>query len=210
MDFAMTVLDELQLQYRLTPADLLDLESHGLFELVDGRLIEKQMSSLAGKTTVRIAASLFDFLKQSPLGEAYSEITFQCFPNDAGLVRRPDLAFVSKDRLSLVPEEGHVPIAPDLVVEVISPNDTVYALDEKLEDYRSAGVKLAWVVNPHARSIRVFRLDGTITRLRADDLLTGESVLPGFSTRVNDLLPQARASRGTTDGGKDGGASSAD
>ena len=79
------------------------------------------------------------------------------FSADHDRVRRPDIAFISAAKSHLVPDEGHIPIPPDLAIEVISPNDTVYALQEKLTDYREAAIPLVWVVNPHARSIQVYR-----------------------------------------------------
>jgi len=174
---------------RFTPDDLLQLESEGLFELVNHQLVEKNMSSLATYTASIVAGELFIYLKASQGGRIYLEQAFQCFPHDPDLIRRPDLAFVSANRIKSVPEEGHVPIAPDLAIEVVSPNDKVYELDEKLADYRAAGVQLVWVVNPKARTLRIHRLDKTATELHENDTLTGESVLPGFSLAVKELLP---------------------
>lgn len=88
-----------------------------------------------------------------------------------------------------MPPEGHVPIAPDLAIEVVSPNDKIYELDEKLEDYHAAGVKLVWVINPNSRIMRIHRLDDTVEQSKENDTLTGDSVLPGFSILVKDMLP---------------------
>ena len=86
--------------------------------------------------------------------------------------------------------EGHIRIAPDLAIEVVSPNDKVYVLDQKLAEYRDAGVKLIWVVNPNSRNIRVYRLDHTFAEFLENDTITGESVIPGFSILVSELLPE--------------------
>ena len=172
-----------------TPDDVLRLEDEGLFELVNHQLVEKRMSFLANRTASIICGRLFEFVNGGSLGVICNEQSFQCFPHDPSLIRRPDLAFISADRVAGIPDEGHVPIAPDIAIEVISPTDKVYDLDAKLADYRAAGVKLTWVVNPKLRNIRVYRLDRTTAELHADDPLSGESVLPGFSMLVNDLLP---------------------
>jgi Uma2 family endonuclease len=175
---------------RFTPQDILDLEENGLYELVDGKLVEKQMSSLANRTAGLITAQLNIFVSKSGVGgEIIPEQTFQCFPHDPDLVRRPDVAYVVAARVSAMEDEGHVSIAPDLAIEVISPNDKIYAFDGKLADYRSAGVKLVWEVNPKFRYMRIHRLSGSSARLEETDTVTGESVLPGFSALVNDLLP---------------------
>jgi Uma2 family endonuclease len=180
-------------QGRVTPDDLLRLEDEGLFELVDGKLVEKRMSSLASKTAGIITHRLLSFAEQGRLCEVYPEQAFRCFPEAPDLIRRPDIAVVVAPRLAGVPEEGHVPISPDLAIEVVSPSDSVYELDEKLADYRAAGIKLVWVVNPKARVVRVHRLDHSVSELQEGDVLSGESVLPGFSIPVGDLLPPAPA-----------------
>ena len=148
------------------------------------------MISLASKTAGLITGHLFDFLRQSPCGELFPEQTFQSFPVDPDLIRRPDIAFIATARLGGVPEEGHVPIAPDLAIEVVSPNDKIYDLDEKLANYRAAGVKLVWVVNPKSRTNRIHRPGQAIVELAEADTLTADPILPGFAAKVADLLPK--------------------
>jgi Uma2 family endonuclease len=177
---------------RFTPDDLLRIDGEGLYELVDGQLIEKHMSYLAGKTTFTLGTKLYTYTQMHDLGDLLSETTFQCFPEKPGSVRRPDIAFIAKDRAPADPGEGHIHVAPDLIVEIISPSDRIYELDEKLADYRSAAVKLVWVVNPNSRTIRVHRLDGSVSELSGNDaVLNGESVLPGFSAPLRELFPPA-------------------
>ena len=107
----------------VTPADLLKMDQRGLFELVDGKLIEKPMSFLAGDTTSIVHLRVGGYVQQHRLGKAVLEVTFQCFPRTPNRVRRPDIAFVATARLGGVPAEGHVPIRPDLAIEVVSPGD---------------------------------------------------------------------------------------
>ncbi len=66
---------------------------------------------------------------------------------------------MTADRAHLVPDDGHVPVRPDLAIEVVSPDEGVYDLDSKLRDYRAAGIPLVWVFNParESRQVRVFR-----------------------------------------------------
>ena len=119
-----------------------------------------------------------------------ADASYQCFPDDPGKVRRPDVSFIRLERLSLAQasEEGHITIAPDLAVEVVSPNDNLYDVDEKVQAYLRAGVCLVWVVNPRARTVEVHRAKGMGTILREQDELSGEDVLPGFRCRVSDLF----------------------
>jgi Uma2 family endonuclease len=172
-----------------TPEDLLALEEDGLFELVDGKLVEKKMSSLANETAVLLSSAILVYARPNSLGKVYAEQTFKCFPEDPDKLRRPDVAFILADRAAAVGDEGHLNIYPDIAIEVVSPTDKIYEFDRKLADYRSAGVKLVWVVNPNSRTIRIHRPDHSVTELVDSDTLTGETVLPGFSAKVSDLLP---------------------
>jgi Uma2 family endonuclease len=85
--------------------------------------------------------------------------------------------------------EGWAKIRPDLAVEVVSPNDLVEELDDKLADYEKAGIPLIWVVYLVSRTVMVYRADGSVTRLHEDDELSGEDVIPGFRCRLRDILP---------------------
>ena len=86
--------------------------------------------------------------------------------------------------------KGWVKIAPDLAVEVVSPNDTAEDLEEKLGDYRTAGVPLIWVIYPELRKVRIIRRDGSASELKEDDMLSGEDVIPGFRCPLREILPR--------------------
>jgi Uma2 family endonuclease len=83
-----------------TPDDVLRRESAGLYELVDGRLIEKTMSALANETAVCISTALYNHVRRGRLGRVMAEQSFKCFPQDPDLVRRPDASFILASRLS--------------------------------------------------------------------------------------------------------------
>ena len=74
-----------------------------------------------------------------------------------------------------------------------SPNDEVYELEEKVEEYLRAGVRLIWVIHPEVRVIYVIRADGSCLRIRSGGELSGEDVVPGFRCPVDALFPAARA-----------------
>jgi Uma2 family endonuclease len=90
--------------------------------------------------------------------------------------------------------KGWAKIVPDLVVEVVSPNDTVYELEEKLDDYRKVNVPLVWVINPNSRMVRVHRANGSVSDLHENDELSGEHVIPGFRCPITDILPRREPS----------------
>src|SRR5262249_28070605 len=100
---------------------------------------------------------------------------------------------------------GDIRVVPDLVVEVVSPNETVYELDGKVEQYLAVGVRLVWVVNPATRLVIVHRQDGSMAKVREGQHLEGEDVVPGFRCLVRDiLLPPPEAPAGEANGAPGG------
>ena len=140
-----------------TERDVIAIQDHEnrSCELIEGVLVEKAMgyreSFLAGVILHWIAA----FLDENDLGIVT--------PPDGvvrlgpGLVRAPDVAFVSWDQLPghVVPELPIPDLAPDLAVEVLSRSNTKEEMDRKLKDYFFAGVRLVWLVNPNRRTVKV-------------------------------------------------------
>ncbi len=173
-----------------TPADLLLLRDGDNYELVNGQLVERHMGFNAGRIGARIIGLLDPFVLQNRLGTVVNaDSGYQCFPGTAGKVRRADLSFISASRLPTEAEtEGHCRIHPDLVVEVVSPNDEFEDVVEKVEEWLGAGVRLAWLVSPRTRTIWVFRRDGSGILLREKDELTGEDVLPGFRCAIREIF----------------------
>jgi Uma2 family endonuclease len=136
---------------------------------------------------------LRDFCRQHDLGWVLpADAGYQCFPGEPARVRKPDVSFIRFGRLpgEQLPE-GHARIAPDLAVEVVSPNDLALELDRKVKEYLAAGVRLVWVIFPETRSGRIHRANGSVAEVRESDPLEGEDVIPGFRCTVGDLLPPA-------------------
>lgn len=168
----------------VTPEQMLAMPDDGrLYELVDGQLVEKRMSDLSQAVANRVKRLIDQWAAANDDGgEVMVESTYRCFPHAPGMVRRPDVSYISADRLAAYQwGQGHFTIAPDLAVEVISPGDEIYELDRKLADYFRAGVRRVWVINPELRTVRIHRAPGEdIAELVGDSVLTDESVLPGF------------------------------
>jgi Uma2 family endonuclease len=178
-----------------TPEDLLAMPDGDRYELVDGRLVERSMGAESSFIGANLLSLLVVFCKTHGLGWVFgADCGYQCFPGQPGLVRKPDVSFLRSDKLpgGRLPE-GHVKVAPDLAVEVLSPNDLVYETDQKVEEYLAAGVPLVWVVHPQSHVVLTYRADGSIQGLRQNDGLSGEGVLPGFRCRVGDIFPPRQA-----------------
>ena len=103
-------------------------------------------------------------------------------------VRAPDVAFVRRDRIPQPVPLGFPALAPDLVVEVTSPNDRPGETLAKVSDWLNAGARLVWVVDPQRRQARVYRADGSESVVAEADVLDGEDVVEGFSCRLAEIL----------------------
>lgn len=128
-----------------TPDDLLAMGDAGKgLELVGGHLVEKNMGGFASSVASLINYHLVTHGSLRGLGWVLdSEGSYQCFPDDRRKVRKPDVSFIRRGRLpdERVPD-GHITIAPDLAVEVVSPNDTAYEVETKIQEYLGADVPL--------------------------------------------------------------------
>lgn len=172
--------------------DLLKRTDEGVFEFVNGVLLERKMGVLGGVVTSRLCRLLSNHVEEKSLGWVISETAlYRCFPDDPDRVRRPDLTFVRSGRFpnDLPPEAGFCEIPPDLAVEVVSPNDTFYEISARVADFLAAGTRLVWVVDPAQRTVAVHDADRPGKTLRSSDELTGDEVLPGFRCLVADLFP---------------------
>ncbi len=156
---------------RITPEELLAMPDERSYELVGGQLVERKMGLESSWVGGRLLVRLGRFCEEHGLGWVFNaDNGYECFAHDPGRVRRPDVSFIRFGRLpGEVLPKGWAKIPPDLAVEAISPNDTAYELDEKLEDYRKAGVPLVWVINPNSRTVRIHRGDGSVEYLYEDD-----------------------------------------
>jgi Uma2 family endonuclease len=181
---------------RTLTADELFMMPHGNFryELVKGELIK--MSPTGGKhgiLTARITLALGQYVEANGLGETLGAETGFILTTNPDTVRAPDAAFVSRERIPPgdFPEKFW-PGAPDLAVEVISPSDTLYEVEEKIEQYLEAGVKLVWIVNPKKRTVTIYQPNIEPQTLSEADTLDGREVVPGFQYSLARLFARSR------------------
>ena len=176
---------------RYEPEDLLEITDRPMPELIDGQLVEREpMGQLSDAVAANVLRLVGNFVDGQQLGLVNgAQGSYQIFPDDPKKVRIPDVSFTRRERLpESGPAEGHGRIAPDLVVEVISPNDLAAEVFIKVEDFLGAGVPLIWVVNPPSRNVQVIRVNGEGSFLGVGDTLDGEDVLPGFQCLVEELF----------------------
>lgn len=170
-----------------TEADLLRMPDDGWkYELVDGEI--RRLSPAGGRhgqIALELATRLKGYVDRAKLGFVFDSSTG--FRLAEGNVRSPDVSFVSGDRLSQVPD-SFVPIAPDLAVEVLSPEDRPRYVLEKVGDYLQAGVRVVWVIDPKRRGAAVYRSLTAVRELGLEDTLEGEEVVPGFQCLLGEIL----------------------
>ena len=158
-------------------------------ELVRGVLVVKEPAGYRhGEVAARLANLLMNHVNAHDLGRVLAAETGFKLAANPDTVRAPDVAFIGRDRLPDPPPAGYAALAPDLVVEVLSPDDRPGEVLAKVADWLSAGTRLVWVVDPARRSARVYRGDGTESFADRDGALDGEDVLPGFACRVSEVV----------------------
>jgi Uma2 family endonuclease len=174
----------------MTADELLRLRRPGKrTELVRGALIVREPAGyLHGEVVAELAHRLMSHVKANDLGRVLAAETGFKLASDPDTVRAPDVAFIRKERLPDPAPAGYAELAPDLVVEVLSPDDRPGEVLAKVAEWLEAGVRLVWVVDPQRRVARVYRADGSESILSGDDILNGEDVVPGFSCRLETIL----------------------
>ncbi|WP_254512910.1 Uma2 family endonuclease [Anatilimnocola floriformis] len=174
---------------KLKAADLLARQDDGhIYELVNGELVELNMSGETSWIAGKVAAALHLVIQPQVGWVLPVDAGFRCFPRDPEQVRKPDVAFVRRSRLSSLPLEGYIPVSPDLAVEVVSPNDLAYEVEAKVELWLSAGVQEVWVIMPRSRTVTIHKPNQVPRVVLAAQTIESPE-LPGFSAQVDNFFP---------------------
>src|SRR5437660_3470185 len=174
----------------LTAADVGRMSTPGKqVELVRGQLVVREPpGTWHGAVAANLAYLLGDFVRRHGLGLVFAQDTGFKIGSDPDTVRAPDVAFVARDRTGLIQAQGYAELAPDLLAEILSPDDRPADVLAKVADWLGAGTKLVWVIDPERSEARVYRRDGSLSILREHDSLDGEDVLPGFACPLRAVL----------------------
>jgi len=158
-------------------------------ELVRGVLLVKEPPGFVhGEITARLTKVLMNHVDARDLGMVLAAETGFKLTSDPDTVRAPDIAFIRRERLPDPRPIGYAELAPDLVVEVLSPNDRPGEVLAKVADWLSAGTTLVWIVDPGHRIARVYRQDGSESPVGPTEVLSGEDAVPGFSCPLASIL----------------------
>ena len=168
----------------------IDAKEDRLCELIDGVLVEKPMAIAESILGIAIGSFLRAFVVAANLGlVAGADGMVRLFP---GMVRIPDIAFYSWDRLPgrRYPTTPIGALAPDLAVEILSKTNTKAEMARKRQEYFQAGVQLVWEIDPEARTVAVYTGPEQCIVLTQDQTLDGGDVLPGFTLPLRELFAE--------------------
>ena len=130
--------------------------------------------------------------KQNKLGKIFDSSTGFKLPNDA--VRSPDVSWISLAKwnaLSATQKRKYLPLAPDFVLELRSPTDSLNELQNKMREYINCGVKLGWLINPDDRQVEIYRHRKDLEILDNPQSLSGEDVMPKLIVDLSGILDRA-------------------
>ncbi|MCL4267095.1 MAG: Uma2 family endonuclease [Anaerolineae bacterium] len=173
----------------ITAHELLDMPDVGRYELVRGEIITMTPPTVEhGYLVSEIAWSLGNFVAKHKLGWVFVGEVGIFTERSPDTVRGADVSFISRQRAPQRPRKGFLQIAPELVVEVVSPHDLWTDLNEKIEEYFALGVDWVWVVEPKRKAVRVYH-GATAVTIRTDTL-HGEGILAGFVLSIPELFAE--------------------
>lgn len=170
----------------MATAAIPESDHDALCEVINGEHVEKKVGWHESFLAMQLLKLLHHFLWDHPMGIAGMEFLCRLRDNPA-LERRPDLAFISRERLParFLPNASACPVVPDLVAEIVSPSNTADEVNAKIHEYLQHGVRVVWVIYPRQCNMYVHeRGSAQIRQLTQNDTLDGGTVLPGFQIPV--------------------------
>ena len=165
--------------------DLLQCPKDGRkYELVDGEILVSPAGFRHAEVAIKIAHIIATYLDAFPIGKVLGDNLGIAFPN--GNLRSPDVTFVRNEKLPA----GKSPVGfgefiPDLAIEVLSPHDSLQEVGRKIGEFLECGVPLVWLVDPARETVTVYRSLSQTEQLGSNDIISAESVLPGFSCLIS-------------------------
>jgi len=172
-----------------TAEQLLRASDLGRCELLSGELVRMNPAGGEhGRVVARLTVAIGTHVSTHGLGITYGAETGFVLARQPDTVRAPDVAFVAAGRAPTVHRSGFLEGAPDLAVEVLSPDDRPRYIREKVAEWLRAGASAVWVVDPRGRTVTVHDVQQEPTLLREPDRLLGGEILPGLVMTVRDVL----------------------
>lgn len=158
-------------------------------ELVEGKVIPMSPTNWKhGYYVSELTGHLLRFVKKHKLGSVLTGEVGIYVRRAPDTIRAADVAFISHKRLAQVQSESYLDVAPEVVVEVISPGNSWQEMRQKMEEYFGIGVEWVWIVEPEPEQVLVYHTPTDLKAVPKDDVLRGEGVLDGFALPLADLF----------------------
>ena len=169
--------------------ELFQLGDIGPSELIEGELVFLTPTGYPhGIIEGNFTRFLGDFIQKKRLGVVLSGEVGIYTKHKPDTVRGADVAYISKERLKQATSTSYLDVAPELIVEVLSPNDRWPAVTKKLEEYFAIGVLSVWIADPERQEVFVYHSPDDRQCFTTDDILRDDTVLPGFETAMSELF----------------------
>lgn len=176
----------------ITGEELSQMGDIGPCELIDGRIVPMTPTGSAhGRIGGNFYRALDDFVRPRGLGTVLVGEVGIFTQRNPDRVRAADVLFISNESYGRRSgTSGYLEVAPELVVEILSPGDRAMDTMQKLREYFGISVKLVWVADPEARKVYVYRSVTDVREFGENDRLPGDDVLPGFDASVAALFSE--------------------
>jgi Uma2 family endonuclease len=186
MDVTTTTVAEAGL---LTGEMYYEMSENGPSELVDGVIVPMSRTGAEhGYIESELAGMLRDFVRERRLGWIVVGETGPYTKRDPDRVRAVDIAFISRQRSENRPRGGFLEVAPDLIAEIVSPNDLWRDVQDKVREYFNIGVGQVWIVDPEIKTVWRYRSPGDVELIEQPGTLQGEGILEGFALNLAELF----------------------
>lgn len=184
--------------FKVTPEQFEQLalaEQTARMELTkDGELVVMSPTGgTAGRKNSRLTQQVRNWADRNGSGEVFDSSTVFVLRN--GARKSPDVSWIKLDRwnqLTTAQQDGFPPLAPDFVIELVSPSDIKNQryedLQYKMQEYLDNGVRLGWLIEPSAKTVEIYRPNQQVEILNNPQTLSGENVLPGFVLDLSNIF----------------------
>lgn len=158
-------------------------------ELIEGRIVPRMPTGfLHGDVESELVAALRAWSKETGRGKVAGGEVGLYLRRNPDTVRAADVLYVSFERLARRESSGYLDVPPELVVEILSPDDRWSEVMEKLEGYLDFGVDRIWIVDPRLRQVFAYHALDRVATFGEGDVLEDGDLLPGFRLAVADLF----------------------
>ena len=152
-------------------------------------IVMSPTGSESGRQNAELLTQVSIWNRQTKLGVVFDSSTGFTLPNSAK--RSPDVTWIELSRWNELTKQQRrkfAPIAPDFVLELLSPNDRLHDVQRKMREYRECGVQLGWLIYPDEKRVEIYRLGKDVEILIAPQSLSGEDLMPGLTVELNEVL----------------------